>query len=130
MLDRLGEDLGLALGPAVIKVPSGERVEVDGADPELTVLVECWAHQGRTKPAQRNKVLTDALKLHWIGTTRYPRPRLILCLSDPAAAASFLPSASTWAARALQDLKIEMRVVTLPDDVRTNILNAQRRQFR
>lgn len=130
MLDLLGADLGLTLNPARITVSSGERVEVDGADADHRVVVECWAHQGAPKAAQRNKVLSDAFKLHWIGTVLDPRPRRILCLSDPAAAAPFLPTARTWAARALHDLGIEIVVVTLPDTVRAAILDAQRRQYR
>src|SRR5262249_48717686 len=39
----------------------------------------------RPKSAQRHEVLADALKLTWIATTVCPRPRLILCLSDPRA---------------------------------------------
>jgi hypothetical protein len=62
------------------------------------------AHQGSPKSAQRHKVLADAFKLTWIATTMSPRPRLILCLSDPLAAAPFLPGARSWAARAFQDL--------------------------
>jgi hypothetical protein len=42
MLDLLGHDLGLTLDPTTIRVPSGERVEVDGVDIGRTVLVECW----------------------------------------------------------------------------------------
>jgi hypothetical protein len=79
-------------------VPSGERVEVDGADASRTVLAECWAHQGPPKSAH----LADAFRLAWIATTVYPRPQLILCLSDPLAAAPFLPGARSWASRALQ----------------------------
>ena len=56
------------LNPERIPVPSGERVEVDGVDAHRTVVVECWAHQGAPKPAQRNKVLSHAFKLSWIGT--------------------------------------------------------------
>lgn len=56
-----------------------------------TVLVERWAHQGSPKADQRHNVLADAFKLTWISSTIYPRPRLFLCLSDPAAAAPFLP---------------------------------------
>jgi hypothetical protein len=130
MLDLLGADLGMVLNPTRIPVPSGEWVEVDGADTDRTVVVECWAHQGAPKSAQRNKVLSDAFKLSWIGAVLYPRPRRILCLSDPAAAAPFLPAARTWAARALHDLSIDVIVVTLPDTVRDSILNAQRRQYR
>jgi hypothetical protein len=130
MLDLLGQQLGRNLNPARIAVPSGERVEVDGADADRSILVECWAHQGPPKSAQRHKVLADAFKLTWIATTVYPRPRLILCLSDPLAAAPFLPGARSWAARAFQDLGVTISVVDLPVDLRHDLLQAQRRQYR
>jgi hypothetical protein len=130
MLDLLSQQLGQELNPATLTVPSGERVEVDGADAELSVLVECWAHQGPPKSAQRHKVLADAFKLSWISTTIYPRPRLILCLSDPLAAAPFVPGARSWAARALQDLGLIISVVDLPAGLREDLLRAQRRQYR
>ena len=75
-------------------------------------------------------MLSDAFKLTWISTTMYPRPRLILCLSDPLAAAPFLPSARSWAARAFQDLGVTISVVDLPVDLRQNLLQAQRRLYR
>jgi hypothetical protein len=130
MLDLLGDRLGLKLDPARITVPSGARVEIDGADENRTVLVECWAHQGAPKSAQRHKVLSDALKLTWIASTIYPRPRLVLCLSDPLAAAPFQPSAMSWSAQAILDLGIKIELVELPPDVRTGILAAQERQYR
>lgn len=130
MLDLLGAQLGVELNPATITVASGERVKVDGADVSRTVLAECWAHQGPPKPAQRNKVLADAFKLAWIATTRYPRSKLILCLSDRQAAAPFIPGGRSWAARALQDHRITVSVVDLPDDLRQRLVEAQRRQYR
>jgi hypothetical protein len=130
MLDLLGVQLGRELNPATITVASGERVEIDGADASRTVLAECWAHQGPPKSAQRHKVLADAFKLAWIATTINPRPQLILCLSDPLAAAPFLPGARSWAARALQDHGITVYVVSPPEDLRQRLLGAQRRQYR
>jgi hypothetical protein len=130
MLDLLGQQLGRELNPAKLAVPSGERVEVDGADVDRSVLVECWAHQGPPKSAQRHKVLADAFKLTWISTTMSPKPRLILCLSDPLAAAPFLPGARSWAARAFQDLGVTISVVDLPVELRQDLLQAQRRQYR
>ena len=118
MLDLLAVEVGHELEPARLTVPSGARVEVDGADADRRILVECWAHQGPPKAAQRHKVLADAFKLTWIATTIYPRPRLILCLSDEQAAAPFLPTSRSWAAQALQDLGIVVTVVHLPDEVR------------
>jgi hypothetical protein len=130
MLDLVGARMGRELNPDRITVPSGERVEVDGADAGRTVLAECWAHQGPPKSAQRHKVLADAFKLAWIATTLYPRPQLVLCLSDPLAAAPFMPAARSWAARALEDHGITVAVVTLPDDLRQRLLQAQLRQYR
>jgi hypothetical protein len=130
MLDLLGRKIGSILEPATLTVPSGARVEVDGADADRTVLVECWAHQGTPKAAQRHKVLADAFKLTWIASTIYPRPRLILCLSDPAAAAPFVQGARSWAAQALQDLGVAIQLVELPDELRQRVLAAQERQYR
>jgi hypothetical protein len=130
MLDLLGNRIGRPLEPATIKLLSGSRVEIDGADNSRTVLVECWAHQGSPKGGQKHKVLTDALKLTWIASTIYPRPELILCMSDPLAAAPFLPGSRSWAAQALHDLGIRIELVQLPEDIRLAVLEAQMRQYR
>lgn len=130
LLDLLGERLGLRLDPARISIPSGARVEIDGTDDARSVFVECWAHQGPPKAAQKHKVLSDALKLTWIATTVYPRPRLILCMSDPAAAAPFTVGARSWASQALVDLGVEVVVVELPEATRAAVLAAQQRQYR
>jgi hypothetical protein len=130
MLNLLGAQFGVELNPATITVPSGERVQVDGSDASRTLLAECWAHQGPPKSAQKHKVLADAFKLAWIATTLYPRPQLVLCLSDPLAAAPFLPGARSWASRAIQDHHITVSVVALPDDLRQRLLQAQQRQYR
>ena len=105
------------------------RVEVDGADSDRTVLVECWAHQGTVKSAQRNKVLSDALKLTWAASRLPVRPRLILCMSDPVTAAPFT-TAQSWAAVAFADLGLEVRVVTLNDETRQGVQDARTRQYR
>jgi hypothetical protein len=128
--DRTIRTRRVKLNPATITIPSGERIEVDGADADRSVLAECWAHQRPPKTAQRHKLLADAFKLTWISTTMDPHPRLILCLSDPLAAGPFLPAARSWAARAFQDLGVAISVVDLPDDLRQRLLQAQRRQYR
>jgi hypothetical protein len=130
MLDVLGRQLSVGLEPARITVPGGARVDVDGADAARSVLVECWAHQGPPKAAQRHKVLSDAFKLTWIASTIYPRPRLILCLSDALAARPFVAPSKSWAAAALMDLGITVVVVDLPADLRERVWAAQRRQYR
>ncbi|HEY1640570.1 MAG TPA: helix-turn-helix domain-containing protein [Streptosporangiaceae bacterium] len=130
MLDLLGQQLGLRLDPARITVPGGARVEIDGSDPARGVLVECWAHQGPPRSAQRHKVLADAFKLTWISRALRPAPQLILCLADPLAAAPFLPDGRSWAAHALHDLGIGIRLVDLPAGIRQELISAQQRQYR
>ncbi len=98
--------------------------------PAAVGLVECWALQGPPKPAQKHKLVADALKLTWISSTIYPRPRLILCLGDAAAAAPFLPAARSSAAAALKGLGISVSVVGIPEDVRRQIVKTQERQYR
>jgi hypothetical protein len=41
MLDVLSRQLGQELNPATLTVPSGERVEVDGANADRSILAEC-----------------------------------------------------------------------------------------
>jgi len=72
----------------------------------------------------------DVLRSTWVSTTMYPKPRLILCLSDPLEAAPFLPGARSWAVRAFQDLGITISVVDLPAELRQDLLQAQRCQYR
>jgi hypothetical protein len=55
---------------------------------------------------------------------------LILCLSDPAAAAPFTPGSRSWAAQALQDIGIGISVVDLPHELRKSLIEAQQRQYR
>jgi hypothetical protein len=129
MLRLLGERYGVELKPRRIPLEDGIRVEVDGADDELSVLVEAWAHQGPPKSAQKHKVLADVLKLLHVAAHVPGSPRLVLCLGDPAAARHFT-SARSWAARALRDFAIEVAVVELPAAVKDAVLAAQVRQYR
>lgn len=129
MLRLLSESLGVQLRPRKLGHPSGARVEVDGADEQLTTLVECWAHQGPAKVAQKSKLVTDAVKLHWLAQSLSPAPeRLILCVSDPAAIKHL--QGSSWHGAAIAYLGVTLEVVELLQDVVLRILAAQKRQYR
>jgi hypothetical protein len=129
MLARLTDRFGVTLGPRRIVLDDGVRVEIDGADEQLSILVEAWAHQGPPKVAQKHKVLADALKLLHVAATLPVAPRLVLCLSDLEAARHFT-TARSWAAHALRAFAIDVIVVELPAEIKAAILAAQKRQFR
>lgn len=129
MLDLLGERMGVVLKPRRIPLEEGVRVEIDGADDELSILVEAWAHQGPPKVAQKHKVLADALKLLHVAARLPVAPRLVLCLCDPEAAHHFT-TARSWAAHALRAFAIDIAVVELPADLKAAVRAAQQRQYR
>jgi hypothetical protein len=128
MVAELSAELGVVLAPREIRLSDGSRVKVDGASGDLSVLCEAWAHQGRPKSAQRNKVIVDAFKLSHVARSLGTSPRLILLFSDDTACAPF--TRSGWAAGALRTHGIELKVVPLPDDLRQRVVAAQARQFR
>lgn len=65
ILDALARELGVALAKRRLVAVAGEWVEIDRIASDPPILVEAWAHQGKRKPAQKAKVMTDALKLLW-----------------------------------------------------------------
>lgn len=128
MLEVLASEIGVPLGPRRYLHPSGARVELDGASQDLSVLVECWAHQGPAKVAQKYKLVNDAFKLAWVAKS-LPRPsRLILCVSDEAAVRHL--RGRSWQGQAIADAAVEIVVIRLPNEVVTAVKAAQARQFR
>jgi hypothetical protein len=126
MLDLLGERLGVPLEPVRIAAASGAHVDIDGADPERTVLAACWTQQGRPSTEQAHRLLADALKLSWIAAAFQPRPSIFLCFGDQRAAEPFVPSGANWAGHALKDLGMTVVVVDLPPDIRSRMRGARR----
>ena len=79
MINEFSGQLGRELGKATIPIGRGVKVTVDGfhRDDNRVTLVEAWAHVGKAKSAQRNKVLGDMLKLALVTSVlRRSRPDL------------------------------------------------------
>jgi hypothetical protein len=129
LIEALGDRLGLPLHKAG-RTLGGSVVEFDAISEDPPILVEAWAHQGRPKPAQKNKVIADALKMVWAASVMFPSSpvRKVLLLSDDVAAAHFL--GKSWIASALNDLGVEVVVIRLPDELRQAVVAAQGRQGR
>ena len=96
----ISRGLLLSLEKRRLVAGSGAWTEVDGYSEEPPVLVEAWAHQGPPKPAQKAKVIADALRLVWIERAFMPGARKILLFSDAAAGRHFIEG-KTWAASAI-----------------------------
>src|SRR5260370_7571173 len=86
LIARLGESLGATLKKTRVEMPGGEWLEVEGACETPMILCEAWAHQGPPKPAQKNKVLADALHLLYVHRSNSVPARKSLLFGDKAAA--------------------------------------------
>ncbi len=128
MMEALNERLGIMLTQKRYSLAGGVWLEADGMNEDPFVLCEAWAHQGKPKSAQKNKVMTDALKLLYIEKMAGRLARKILLFSDDDATSPF--RGNTWMAKALEAWNVEVQVVDLPAGVRAEVANAQKRQYR
>lgn len=121
VLAEVARRLGTTLSPRVV-----EGMSFDGYS-DTGVLVEVWAHQGPPKPAQKHKVMADALKLVWGDRVLSGgQGTKVLAMADKDAAAPFL--SGTWMAAALTGLGIRVEVIDVGGEVRSRINAAQTRQ--
>jgi hypothetical protein len=128
MISLLGKFLGVPLLKKRFQLPAGGWLEIDGYCDSPRVLCEAWAHIGRPKPAQKNKVMADAMKLLFAASLVPSHQKLILAFADEGAASHF--QGDSWMAQTLKAKSIETHVIQLPSDVREKILLAQKRQYR
>jgi len=128
LIAALGERLGIDLAKYRFRLPFGGWLEIDGMCESPLVLCEAWAHLGRPKSAQKNKVMTDAVKLMFAAGLCSGSPRMVLLFADEQAASHF--KSRSWMAQVLQANRVEVHVVNLPENVKRGILLAQKRQFR
>jgi hypothetical protein len=128
LIARLEADVGVSLQRHGAPSPAAVGVELDGfASGRPPILCEAWAHVGRPKPAQKNKVLADALKLVWVEKECFPEgAEKYLLFGDETAARHFKDLA--WASRALAALCVVVRVYEFEKERRGRLLDAQHRQ--
>jgi hypothetical protein len=133
MLAKLLTDLGRTFGKKPMSMGDC-TVSLDGYEEtaDCITLVEVWAHVGATKPAQRNKVRSDMLKLALVKAymeKSHPKVRVksYLVFADDSAKTSVL-GAKSWASLAATEFGIEARKVDLPSDIIEGIKKAQQEQ--
>jgi hypothetical protein len=130
IIETLGRELGVTFSAATRTLVDGAVLRFDGVCEEPPILVEAWAHQGRARPAQKHKIMVDALRLSWAASALYPagNAQKILAVEDAEAAAHLV--GKSWMKAALEHLGVSVRVVAIPDDLRQRIRDAQKAQFR
>jgi hypothetical protein len=84
VIGLLGKSLGLALVKKRFELPAGGWLEIDGYCDSPRTLCEAWAHIGKPKSAQKNKVMADAMKLLFASSLAPGHQSLILYQITPS----------------------------------------------
>lgn len=124
----LARKWGIELVPQPDKIPlgGGVYVEVDGATPDLSVVVEAYARQGKLKGAQPKKIAQDILKLALLKReSGRELTRAVIAFASQKARDSI----SGWIQQAAVAFDIELIVVEIPEQLRAEIRAAQHRQI-
>ena len=116
MVEKFGNQLGVALRAEQISLPDGAQVQIDGhyASNKRRVLVEASARTKQLLAGQKRKVLTDILKLIYVSETLLGgEPDLVIdryLLFHSESAASFFRGDS-WATRACSLFGVKVLVL-------------------
>jgi hypothetical protein len=132
MISAFSRQLGRELRKATIPIGKA-KVSVDGfhQDESRVTLVEAWAHVGKAKSAQKNKVLGDTLKLALISSVlrrSYPALKVESYLIFVDATAANVVNGKGWPSLAASEFGISKQVIALSSDVIETIKEAQRKQ--
>ncbi len=128
LIHALSEELGIDLAKRKLRLDDDSSLELDGYSETPLILCEAWAHVGPVKGGQKQKVMTDALKLLLANSVCGGDGRLILLFGDRDAADHF--RGTSWMAKCLTEYGIEVVVIDLALEVRAKVTTAQQRQYR
>jgi len=128
LVSQLSDEIGVPLKKQRMYPVGRSWLEVDGYHENPLVLCEAWAHIGRPKSAQKNKVMADALKLLYIKKYQAKEGRYILLFGNEQAASHFL--CNSWNAKCLEHNGIEVKVIKFPKEIENRVYQAQLRQKR
>jgi hypothetical protein len=128
LVNALSDHLGIPLESKVLELGGDCTVQIDGYSDEPPVICEAWAHIGKPKGSQPDKVMADAFKLLFCEKCLCKKFRKILLFSDEVVRKHF--SGSKWQAECLREHNIEVIALQLPVALLNKIKKAQERQYR
>ena len=130
LLNELSKELGFKLIKKRFDLEGARQIELDGFCESPLILCEAWSHIGRPVGCQKDKVMTDALKLIFVNKHFYKgEGECILLFADPDAAALFKHD-ENWRSQCLQEYDITVEVIKFTEERKAKIQEAQKRQKR
>jgi hypothetical protein len=126
ILDELNKQERLKLESKKLQLSDGISVQLDGFDEEKDAVCEIYAHIGKLKGSQPDKVASDFLKMLLVEKYRERKMRKYFCFVSEEAASKV--KGNSWLASVAKNFGIEIKVIELPEDKKSEILEAQERQ--
>jgi hypothetical protein len=130
LLNELSKERGLKLIKKRFDLEGARQIELDGFCESPLILCEAWSHIGRPVGCQKDKVMTDALKLIFVNKLFYKgEGECILLFADYDAAALFQHD-ENGRSQCLLDYDIKVKVIEFTEEIKAKIQEAQERQKR
>lgn len=101
-------------------------IEIDGFHEEEGIMVEVFSRIGKPKPAHYEKIANDILKLVMVEKLHETKYRKILAVCDDSVEKYLL--GNSWKAHAVKVFDFEVMNVKIPDELKSEIMNAQELQ--
>jgi hypothetical protein len=128
LVNAFSHYLGVPLESKVLELGGDCTVQIDGYSDEPPVICEAWAHIGKLRGSQPDKVMADAFKLLFCEKLLRKKFRKILVFADDDVKQYF--SSAKWQAKCLRKHNIEVITLRLPAALLNKIARAQERQYR
>ena len=111
-----------------IKMNNNDKVHIepDFYSEEHSIIGEIFAHIGKNKVGQKNKIANDILKMLLIEKDRDRRYRKIIVVCDEQEEKSLTGKSAL--AESVKQFGIEIKRVKISEDLKDTILSAQNRQ--
>lgn len=126
ILEALSKSIGVELKSETIRLSSDGTVQIDGFNEKDKVLCEIYAHIGKLKGSQPDKVASDFLKMLLVEASLGGNWQKYFCFADDKAAS--LLKGKSWLAISAKKFGIKVCVFPLPKDTENIVKDAQKRQ--
>jgi len=128
LVNALSRHLGVPVESKVLELGGDCTLQIDGYSGRPPVICEAWAHIGKLRGSQPDKVMSDAFKLLFCEKLLRRKFRKILVFADEKAKQYF--AGTSWLATCLREYGIEIVTLQLHPVLLSKIERAQERQCR
>ena len=103
-------------------------VNFDGYNDDEGIIVEIYARIGKLAPSQEKKIVTDLMKMVLTERVLQKNFRKIIAVCDELVEKQI--TGSSWKSLAISEFQVEVIKVEIGSELRQDIIDTQKRQYR